>query len=651
MIYFEDRQQTLRDPVTGEAVNDPITGEPIVEHDRLASCSNNFFFVEQFPVLYWPYFSANLERQEFYIRKASYRHDDIFGHQILLDFDPYQFLGIANPPEGTDWTLSLDYLSERGLGHGTRFAYNRVDDLLGVPSAYAGVFDAWAILDDGEDNLGRGRSSLMPEADYRYRVFGRHRMTLPEEAQLTVELGLISDRNFLEQYFENEWDTFKDMTTGAQYRQSLGNMSWDVAADIRVNDFLTDSSGVRGNHFWIGQSLLGDYLTYIEHTDVGFFDLGVASMPLDPADAADFTLRPWEVERQGARLITTHELDLPLQAGPVKVVPYIAGQAAHWSQDITGEHLERVWGKIGTRASLSMWSLNPDVDSDLFNLHGLAHKVVFELDASLADATEDATMLPLYDPIDDNAQEHFRRRFATNTFGGTIPDRFDERFYAIRSGLSDDVSAPGAELTDDLARVRAGVHQRWQTQRGLPGQRHITDVVILDSGISFYPDDERDNFDEPFGLADFDFTWNIGDRTRITSQGLFDFFDDGQQLVRIGMELDRPERGQLYLGFRSLQGPFDSQVALLSYKYRLSHKWYSTFSTAYDFAENRNTGQRFTISRIGESFVVNFGFNIDENKDNFGLAFSITPRFFPGARLGTVGGVPNVGVAGLNGLE
>ena len=41
-----------------------------------------------------------------------------------------------------------------------------------------------------------------PDRDNRYKVLARHRQYLENNFQLTGEFGLISDRNFLEQYFE-----------------------------------------------------------------------------------------------------------------------------------------------------------------------------------------------------------------------------------------------------------------------------------------------------------------------------------------------------------------------------------------------------------------------------------------------------------------
>jgi hypothetical protein len=297
-----------------------------------------------------------------------------------------------------------------------------------------------------------------------------------------------------------------------------------------------------------------------------------------------------------------------------------------------------------------MWSADPTVESELLNVHGLAHKVNFEMDLSYSDATDDLTEFPLYDPLDDNSIEAFRRRMPSTTFGGApaIPTRFDERFYALRSGLGDWVTGP-TEIADDLFAVRMGVDQRWQTKRGFPGERTLQDFVVLNSGFTFFPDDDRDNFGEHLGLLDYDFRWHLGERTTLLSSGLYDFFADGQHLTSVGVHLNRPPRASAYLGVRFLDGPFRSDVLQFNYSYRLSPKWISEFSTGYDFFNNRNIGQRFTFVRIGESFLISFAFNVDAAKGSTGVTLNIEPRFLPRTRLGRVAGaqIPPAGAFGI----
>ncbi len=661
-ILFEDQQVPVVDPATGQPAVDPFTGEPLIEHRRRATSRNNVLFVEEAPVFYWPVMSSNLERPEFYIRRLRYRHDEIFGHQVMADLDPYQLFNL-DPIPGTDWELSIDYLSMRGLGHGTRFSYSRDDlEFFGLPAPSAGFIDYWGIQDRGVDILGGIRNGYPPEADYRFRAFGRHRSQLPGEWQLTGELGWISDRNFHEQYFENEYDNFKDMTTGVELKQVVDNMSTSILSDVRVNDFYTETQWLpRFDFNWLGVSLLEDHLTWHSHTSLAYADQQIASTPTFPPEAAIFKPLPWEVPAKGERLVTRHEIDMPLEAGPFKIVPYALGELGHWGQDLAGNDYDRAYGQLGVRASLPIWSVDPTVESSLFNLHGLAHKVVFEIDANYSDASnnlfnpDDPTDgLPLYDNLNDTNIENFVRRAQFTTYGApygnTIPLRFDERTYGVRSGLQDWVTSPSAEVVDDLEVVRMGVRQRWQTKRGLPGQRRIQDWVVFNTGISFFPDEQRDNFGESLGLANYDFRWHVGDRTTILSSGVYDFFDEGQQFTRVSLHLNRPPRGDMYISYSDLRGPFYSQVLTFAYNYQMTAKWLSSFSTSYDFGEKRNIGQNFILTRVGESFLITIGFNVDQAKDNFGLTFAVSPRFMPNVSFGQIGSA-SVPIAGLYGLE
>ena len=136
----------------------------------------------------------------------------------------YQLLGMQKPPKGTDWDLSLDYLSQRGFGYGTTYLYH-TQNLFGIPGQSAGLIDFWGIDDHGYDNLGLDRSHLQPEVDYRYRFLLQHRQELPDGFQLTVEGGAQSDRNFLQEYFKHEWDELKDQTTDVELRQTARTTS------------------------------------------------------------------------------------------------------------------------------------------------------------------------------------------------------------------------------------------------------------------------------------------------------------------------------------------------------------------------------------------------------------------------------------------
>ena len=96
--------------------------------------------------------------------------------------------------------------------------------------------------------------------------------------------------------------------------------------------------------------------------------------------------------------------------------------------------------------------------------------------------------------------------------------------------------------------------------------------------------------------------------------------------------------------------PLVSSVLVASLSYRMSEKWIATGGTAIDFANTGNIGQTLTMTRVGESFLVRLGLNVDASRNNVGFVLGIEPRFLPGSRLGRVGGV-QIPPAGALGLE
>ncbi len=644
------QSEQLRFSRRQEMVVDPATGLGAVKPTNYASSTNNFVYIGGFPVLYWPVFSGNFERSSFYITDIQVKNDNIFGTQAFVDFDLFQLFGVETPPDGVDWTLSTDYLSERGPALGTNLDYN-VPGLLGVPGPVTGTFDLWAIDDDGLDFLGQGRQNLQPEETLRGRLLARHRHYLPNDFEFILETGLISDRNFLEQYLESEWDHTKDQDTSVRLRKYYLNNLFDLRADVRVNDFFTETNQLpRLDHYGLGGSIFGDRATWSMHNQVGYANLEVAEPPIDPAQAATFTLLPGEAEREGLVAATRQEVSVPLEAGPLKVAPFVSGEVAYFGEDAAGDQRTRLLGQAGVRGTLPMWRLYPTVQSSLLNIRGLAHKLEWEGEFFYADSDTDLDDLPLYDPLDDDAQEQFRRRFSFNNFGGPpLPARFDPRTYALRQGLQRYVTSPSTPIADDLMQARLGLNQRWQTKRGLRGRERIVDLARFDVDMLLFPKEDRDNFGETLGPATYDFRYHVGDRVTLLSDGYLDFFSEGLRSVSAGVLTSRPGLGDLYVGFLSLEGPISSNVLRSSVDYRLNEKWIMGAGTTFDFGKIGNVGQSFSLTRIGESALLRMGISVDSGRDNVSFVFGFEPRFWPQRRLGRLGGqmLPPPGAAGL----
>ncbi len=630
-------------------VNDPITGLPVIDQEPFVESNNNFVYFGGVPLLYWPTFSTSLERPAFYLSGIRVGNDNVFGTQVMLDWDLFQLFGIENAPAGVDWELSTDYLSDRGPALGTTLDYS-VPSLYGYGGPAEGFFDAWVIQDSGLDDLGIDRRAVPPETSTRGRALLRHHQYLTIDQELIAEIGWISDYNFLEEYLENEWDQDVNHRTAIHYRHYRNSQMLQVSANVQVNDFFMKTEQLpQLDHYLLGGSLLGDRLTWNAHSRVGYNRLNPATVPTDPTQAAMTSTLPGEVAAKGIIASTRQELAIPIQLGPVRVVPSISGDASHYGQDVDGNDLTRLIGQAGVEATLPMWSVDPTVQSSLLNVRGLAHKVDWTAGYFYADSNTNFEQLPYYDALDDNAQEQFRRRFIGNTFGGVLPESFDPRSYALRHGLQRLVASPSEVVADDLEQFRAGIHQRWQTKRGLPGRERIVDLFQFDVDTILFPDADRDNFGETIGPTIYDARYHVGDRVSLLSDGYFDFFGDGLKSVSAGVRSSRPGVGDVYLGVLSLQGPISSLVFRGTVDYRMNEKWILSGSTVHDFDDAGGVGQSFGLTRIGESMLVRLGLNYDSGRDNFGVGFSIEPRFWPRPRLGRIGGqlIPPPGVEGL----
>ena len=151
------------------------------------------------------------------------------------------------------------------------------------------------------------------------------------------------------------------------------------------------------------------------------------------------------------------------------------------------------------------------------------------------------------------------------------------------------------------------------------------------------------------GLANYDFRWHVGDQLTLVSGGVFDFWNGGESIFSVGAFLLRPPRGSFYVGYNFIEGPIQNRVVSLSYTYWMSPKWVTTLGTSIDLGNQGNIGETFSITRVGESLLINLAMNVDPSRNSTGVMLSIEPRFAKN-RLSNMGGVV-IPPAGSQGLE
>ena len=629
-------------------VIDRNTGLLVSDNDPFVRSNNSFVFLGGIPVFYWPRFATSLERPVFYIKDIKIRSDQNFGTQVLLDWDIFQLMGIADVPEGVDWELSTDYLSDRGPALGTTLKYD-VPGFFGVLGHTKGFLDVWGIDDSGIDRLGRGRLAVPPEESFRGRALLRHRQELPNDYEWIAQLGWLSDRNFLEQYLEREWDQDPDHVTELRLRKYYYNQLFEISATPQLNDFFQKTERLPAfNHYLFGGTFLYERLTWQMHNHASYSRLNVADDPIDPTERANHFPLPGEQDRKGVIASTRQELALDLAFGPFSIRPVASFEAAHYGEASNGDSLTRLLGQSGIQFDLPMVRVDPTIQSTLLNMRGLAHKMNWTAEYWYADSDTNLNDLPYYDPLDDDPQEQFRRRFIGTTFSGSLPPEFDPRTYAFRQGIQRWLASPSDVIADDLQQIRFGLNQRFQTKRGLPGRDRIVDVLQLDLETILFPNADQDNFGETVGPTLYDFRYHIGDRLSLVSDGYLDFFPDGLRSLSAGVRSSRPGVSDWYVGLMSMEGPISSTVFRSTFDYRVNEKWILSGGTTYDFGNTGYVGQNFGLTRIGESLLLRMNVNVDRGRDNVSFGFAVEPRFFA-RTLGNIGGglIPAPGIEGL----
>ena len=699
----------LKDP------NDP-NDEAATQEELVWSVDarQNIYFAGPFPVFYWPRVAMDLDDLEPPLRMIGFAKNNYFGYQFKVDFNGFRLIQRRRPKFIDLWNVDIDYLSARSVDFpalGSEMGWFGTDLLqdLNDPyredrnpqehftKSYFGYFDIWGLKDAGIDNLGTGpaivtngppgagkagfqRSASTPTGggdppfqSERGRFNIRHfQRFLPddddhifEDVRLQLEVAYASDRNFIEEYYKQLFDTGSDQETLAYGQWQKDNQYANIWTEANLQNWYTDTQWLpRVDYYRLGDSLFDNLFTYYTHSGMDYASIHTdvmvnnpnlfAFLPYDPISNTTGTF-------SSGRFYTSHELDMPLNFGNViRLVPYVQGQAVGWTDQLGGGplgHLPtgamgRIWGAAGARAEVTAWKKYPNVESELLNVHGLNNKISLFVDARSAYSNQRLNSIAVQDDLDDNTYEYIRRYEALTVFtGGILPMPYDPRHLIVRQMLS-----PITDTTDvqaSINTVQMGLHQRLQTKRGPIGKRRIVDYMTLDAMTTYFPTANRDNFGTPWGQAMYNYQWYIGDRTSIVSQGWFEFFKlvgstplpsisgynpNGLNIITTGLSIARPPRSNVYLGYTIIDtGPIKTSALNVALSYWLSPKWYGTFSESYDFGNAVSLGTMFAFTRVGADYLTSIGLTVDPQRGSFQYAIQITPRLGPGIGGGSTG--------------
>ncbi len=628
--------------------------------DHVFSGTNYLAYLEGVPIFYFPYFGGRLEDPLGPLDAVNAGYDNIFGFQFRTTWDLYDILDLPHF-DGTKWQLYLDYLSMRGPGFGTYFQFTGKDPF-DIKGKYTGEFKFYGVYDTGLDILGgnRGQQEFWPNAntswpiehpDFRAWTYGKVNVQeLPDGFSVLGQFAYLTDRNFHEVYFLDQFVNGLNQDTYMHLKQQQGDWAWTLDAATETENWFTHTNWLpKLDGYLMGQTFsfdqLPDLLVFNTRAGAGFAQLR-------PTSQVPLAYLPTDADVNTVRLDWKSDLSMPFDAGPIKFAPYVTWDVAYYSENVNGDSQGRLFGGGGLRWSMPLSKLYPDVQSDLFNLNQLYHKIVFYGNYYASQSSVGFNNLPQLDRINDDATDQALRDIRpvqtlynpSNAFALTNSNLYNPQYFALRR-LVDNSS----DNLDTMNVVQLGIDQRWQTKRGFPGDEHVADWMSLNVMASIYPHSERDDLGHTFGFLEYDWIWNIGDRTALTANGWWEPFEGGARAYNFGAFLGRPDSTNFFLGYQQID-PLNSKAIIASIVYPFSGKYAITASTVWDFGDNV-TSYSLLFSRMGTDTIVNFGVSYNSTLSTVGVTFEILPNvargtghsagLFPGVPLTNIGPILN----------
>ena len=546
----------------------------------------------------WKKMSTNFKRPDLPISKVRMGNNNEFGTSVETRWHLARLLGLKDPP-WLDARLAADYFSDRGFGGGVEGVYE-TDDA-------KGEFIGYAMDHRGVDQLGSvsSRRNLDPDQDVRGRFSWRHRQWLEDDWQLTTEVGYLSDENFQEWMYRDEFYTDKEQETLVYLKKLRDNWSFSVLGKIRINDFEeTTEEAPSVEYHRIGQSFWDHQLTWYSDSQVARF----RDRESDGSSDGFYTYA-----------FTRNEVDLPLMLDTVKLVPFVAGSygfddGAGFARDLDGSLLddesEVFLGEVGLRASTMFWKEDPAVRSRLWDLNGIRHIVTPYAEAIMYEASDEVV-----------------------------------------------------EMRDV---IHLGLSQRWQTHRGSEENQRSLDWIRLDMEATWVSDDADDSigpaetygpsmfiYNDPsiplllrrdsayYGMArdtfSTEFAWRVTDAMAVLSEVNFDMDDGEIQQLNMGVSRYVYPDISYYVGTRYLRPVIVEDVTDNIYEegsnsfvgavtYRLTPRYTMTFSQEYNFDFDKSVRSDLTLVRQYHRMFYALTLSADESLDRNAVMFSIWPQ-------------------------
>lgn len=586
----------------------PAAGDPTTEVLYIDS-RDNTLRVEDMPIVFFPRFSGTVEQTPLRSVEVGTRDND--GVRILTSWDFFALTGAETPP-GFDALLKVDGFTKRGAAVGVELNYD-------VGDAY-GQVDIYAMADDGVDRTSSGEDVDRDREEFRGVALWEQHLHFTQYWQLQTQASFISDETFITTWREKDFENRREYETSLYVKRQENNTALSVLGKYELNDFISNSYLLASRQYQVdklpeiayrrfGDSLFNDTFTYsseYRYTRMSFaFEkntpevLGVPGEAFgidDDTQVSDVLKANGLREGWVNRLDTRHELSMPMQAGNVRIVPFVVGRVTGYDDDFEEFSSDadelRFFAAAGVRLSTQFQRIDNTVENRILDLHRLRHIV------------------------EPNA---------TIWYGFTSFDQSDIPTY------DEDVESLGDGL---LARL--GVRNVWQTQRGGPGRWRSVDVLTVDTDLVLDSDDTvRESptpqfFDYRPEYSQFGdhvrarLVWIVSDHLIIQSEGTYDLDESLIARGSIGAEIRHSPVFRSYIEYRYIEAS-DNELLSLAWQYELTPTYLMYFRPQWDFRNDEFRSLTFRVTRRFPDFDFTVQVKHDAIRDDttIGASFDV----------------------------
>lgn len=231
----------------------------------------------------------------------------------------------------------------------------------------------------------------------RFRAQWRHKWSVDERTDITLQYFKLRDGTFLKDYFRREYEKDTNPQTYFLLTKALDYGTFSFRADGRVNRFAGGTVRLPELRYDITNQQIGHTGLYFKSED------SFANLSLKAAS-------PTEVRKETMRLDSSNEISYPLKISFVEVRPFVGGRETYYSKtnDVSRYNIVRGIFRTGSSLSTKFFKIF-DIKTKLcgIDINRLRHVITPTISYNYTHSpTVPSTRLDSFDGIDSLSKAH-----------------------------------------------------------------------------------------------------------------------------------------------------------------------------------------------------------------------------------------------------